>query len=208
MKAPSFFAITLMLTTGAALHVAVASAQAQTPRTQRLGFAVKLASQAYGLPFQNLADGFTNPGASAVVDYAYNQRQNLAQTLQIGVQSHAEQGNMYFVNTQVAYRPTLWNHLQPGVALGVGRVYAFANPRNAYYKQDGSGSWRKSDQQRQGHWQVPLTLSLGYKAQLPSGVQLTPFVDYQITPLISYNDGFPVLPYGLLSVGTRFQLRS
>jgi hypothetical protein len=204
MKLSLSLTLALPLTTGILL---VSAVPGQAQALQRINFSAKLSSQAYGLPFRNVADGARNLGASVAVSYAYNQRQNLGQTVQLGVQTHVEQGNMYFVNTQVAYQPTLGRHLQPGIAFGVGRVVAAANPQNPYYEQNTDGTWQKS-RQYQAHWQAPLTLSLGYKVQRPAGLQLTPFVDYQVTPIISYNDGFPLLPYGLLSVGTRLQFRS
>ncbi len=195
----------MLLALGVAL-LGPASARAQAPLLDRLTVGLKLTSQAYGLPFRNVGQGRRNLGVAAELSYAYNSRQTLLQTLQLGVQHHREHGNQYSVNTQLAYRPTLLGRLEPGVALGLGRVYSFANPRNPVYEQDGSGTWRKSARQHRGHWQAPLSLSLGYRVQRSEGMQVTPFVDYQITPIINYNEAFVAFPYSLLSVGMRVKL--
>lgn len=183
------------------------STLAQAPLPARVSYGVRLQFQAYALPFQNLGGGFRNVGGAFDLHYGYNARGTLGQTLTVGYQSHTQHENSLYLNTQVYYRPVLFGVLEPSVALGVGRLLSFSNPRNPFYEREGD-HWRRSDRQQQGHWQVPLSLGLGYRLQTAGGHTITPFVDYQITPIVQYNSAFVVLPYTLTSVGARFRFSS
>jgi hypothetical protein len=176
--------------------------QAQEYRQSRLIYSAKLTFQAYGLPFKNVSQSFRNVGGAIGIDYVYNRSQTLYQSFTVGFQSHTEHERLLYVNTQFAYRPLLFNRIEPGFALGVGRAVAMSNPKNPYYELENS-SWKKSTQQTQGHWQVPLSLSMGYRTKLANGTTLTPYIGYEATPIIRYNNAFSILPYSLLSIGTR-----
>ncbi len=180
------------------------SSMAQERIPGRLVYSAKLTFQSYGLPFKNLQDSFRNIGAAIVVDYAYNRSQNLYQSFTLGFQHHTEHEQLWYVNTQLAYRPLLFKHVEPGLAIGIGRALAVSNSRNPYYELE-NGTWKKSSRQSQGHWQVPLSVSLGYQTKISQGTILTPYISYEATPIIKYNNAFVLLPYSLVSVGTRIK---
>lgn len=177
---------------------------AQDYRQSRLVYSAKLTFQAYGLPFKNLAQSFRNVGGAIGVDYVYNRSQILYQSVTIGFQRHTAHERLVYVNTQFAYRPLLFNRIEPGLALGIGRAVAISNSQNPYYEL-ANGSWKKSTQQTQGHWQVPLSLSMGYRTTLANGTTFTPYIGYETTPIIRYNNAFSILPYSLISIGTRIK---
>lgn len=169
---------------------------------RRITYSARLAFQAYGLPLQNLRQSFRNIGGSVGVDYAYNPARTLHQSFTLGFQGHTEHEHSFYLHTQLAYRPRVLKRVEPAIAIGVGRLLSFANPKNPYYEA-GEGGWQKSGRQGQGHWFVPLTASLGYRLRPAAGTVLTPFVGYEVSPIIGYNAAFPVLPYSLVTLGTR-----
>lgn len=178
--------------------------QAQDYRQSRLVYSAKLTFQAYGLPFKNLSQSFRNVGGAIGIDYVYNRSQTLYQSVTVGFQRHTTHERLVYVNTQFAYRPLLFNRIEPGLALGIGRAVAISNSQNPYYEME-NGSWKKSTHQTQGHWQVPLSMSLGYRTTLANSTTFTPYIGYETTPIIRYNNAFPILPYFLISVGTRIK---
>jgi hypothetical protein len=86
-------------------------------------------------------------------------------------------------------------------------MLSFSNSNNPYYEA-GDGGWKKSSRQYQGHWQAPITFGLGYKTTTAGGATITPFVGYEITPVINYNKAFVVLPYSLINIGTRIKFQN
>jgi hypothetical protein len=189
------------------LSLTTYNSMAQATRQQRLIYSAKITFQSYGLPFKNIQDGFKNLGGAVSIDYAYNQSQNIYQSVTVGFQHHTEHERLIYVNTQLAYRPLLFKVLEPGFALGLGRAVALSNTRNPYYELE-NGTWKKSRSQSQGHWQAPLSLSMGYRTKMANGTVLTPYVSYEATPLIKYNSAFSILPYSLISVGTRVKFEN
>ncbi len=177
-------------------------ASAQAPLTSRLTYSAKLTFQAYGLPGKDLNNNLKNVGLAIGVDYAYNQKRNLFQSFTLGYQSHNQHETGYYLNTQLVYRPVLFRVLEPSIGLGVGRLLAVSNAKNPFYEID-NGSWNKSSRQTKGHWQAPISLGLGFRAKT-TGTSITPFIGYEAVPIINYNSAFVVMPYSLLSVGSRF----
>lgn len=190
-----------------AISLAGTEAVAQANLASRLTYSVRLNFQVYGLPFQNLGGGFRNIGGAVGIDYALNKSGTTQQTLSFGYQSNRQHETSFYLNTQFCYRPLVFGALEPSVAIGVGRMLSYSNARNPYYEVK-DGSWEKSSSQRQGHWQAPISLSLGYRTGLGHGRTLTPFVAYDVVPIINYNSAFVALPYSLLSVGTRYRFQS
>jgi hypothetical protein len=188
------------------LYLTTQDSMAQATIQRRLVYSAKLTFQSYGLPFKNLQDSFKNLGGAIGIDYAYNRSQNLYQSFTVGFQHHTEHERLIYVNTQLAYRPLLFKVLEPGFAIGLGRAVALSNPRNPYYELE-NGAWKKG-RQNQGHWQVPLSLSMGYRTKMANGTVLTPYISYEATPIIKYNSAFTLLPYSLLSVGTRLKFEN
>lgn len=190
----------LALTLSCLLHQNTA---AQTPISSRLTYSAKLTFQAYGLPSENLGSNFKNLGLAMGVDYAYNQKRNLFQSFTVGYQSHNQHETGYYLNTQFVYRPVLFRVLEPSIGMGVGRMLAVSNSKNQFYEME-NGSWSKSSRQTKGHWQAPISLGIGFRAKT-TGTSITPFISYEAVPIINYNSAFVVMPYSLLSVGSRFK---
>ncbi len=178
------------------------TAFAQAPLTSRLIYSAKLTFQAYGLPSKNVGTSFKNVGLAVGVDYAYNQKRNLFQSFTVGYQSHNQHETGYYLNTQLVYRPVLFRVLEPSIGIGVGRMLAVSNAKNQFYEID-NGSWSKSSRQTKGHWQAPISVGLGFRTKT-TGTSITPFINYEAVPIINYNSAFVVMPYSLLSVGSRF----
>lgn len=189
------------------MYLVSAVAVAQSNLTSQLIYSVRLTFQTYGLPFQNIGASFRNVGAAVEVGMPFNKSQVFYQTLSLGYQGHQQHETSIYVNTQFNYRPLRYTAIEPSIAVGIGRMLSFSNSKNPYYSIK-DGIWDKSHNQKQGHWQVPVSLSLGYRSGIGSDKTLTPFVGYDIIPVINYNSAFIVLPYSVLSVGTRARFQS
>jgi hypothetical protein len=196
-----------ILATICLLCLTAQSSIAQETMQRRLVYSARLTFQSYGLPFKNLQDSFKNIGGAIGIDYAYNRSHNIYQSFTFGFQHHSEHERLWYVNTQLAYRPLIFKHIEPGFAIGIGRAMTLSNTRNSYYQLE-NGAWKKSHRQSQGHWQAPISLSMGYRTKLTNGTVLTPYISYEATPLIKYNTAFAILPYSLLSVGTRIKFEN
>jgi hypothetical protein len=186
------------------LCFAAHSASAQEVTSSRFIYSARLTFQSYGLPFKNLREGFKNIGGAIGVDYAYNKSQNLLQSFSLGFQHHTEHEQILYINTQLAYRPLLFDKLEPGIAIGIGRALAISNPGNPYYELE-HGTWKRSSHQKTWHWQLPVSLSMGYRIRQANGRVFTPYIGYEAATLIKYNSAFPLLPYSQLSAGTRIK---
>ncbi|WP_224995642.1 hypothetical protein [Cesiribacter sp. SM1] len=187
------------------LHCLVAhAASAQEGTSSRFIYSAKITFQSYGLPFKNFGSSFKNVGGAIGIDCAYNKSQSLLQSFSLGFQHHREHEQFFYIHTQLAYRPLLFNVLEPGIAIGIGRALAISNPANPYYALE-NGSWNKSSHQRQGHWLLPVSLSMGYRIRQANGRVFTPYISYEAAAFIQYNSAFPLLPYSQLSTGTRIR---
>ena len=177
-------------------------ATAQQGLSHKLIYTARVIFHGYNLPFKNIKDNFLNVGFGLGVDYPYNKSATLLQSFSVGVLGHKQHGNVYSINTQFSYRPLLFKTLEPGIAVGIGRTFSFANNQNPYYSIE-AGSWQKSGSQHQGHWQVPVALSLGYRLNAFHHFSITPYVSYEAAALLQYNSAFPILPYTSLAAGIR-----
>ncbi len=176
-------------------------ASAQNQQTRSMVYTARVIFHGYNLPGKNLKNNFLNVGMELGVDYPYNKGRTLFQSLNIGALRHKQHGNIYYVSTQFAYRPLLFKFLEPGISLGIGRTFSFANKQNPYYSSRG-GEWQKSNSQRMDHWHIPVGISIGYKVPARHYI-VTPFLGYEGAVLLTYNSAFPVLPYTSMSAGIR-----
>ena len=183
--------------------VYITQAKAQKAISQKLIYSAKVIFHGYSLPFKNVKDNFLNLGFGLGVDYPYNRNASLLQSFSVGVLRHKQHGNLYSVGTQFSYRPLLFKALEPGIALGISRTFSFSNRQNPFYSIE-NGSWQKSGSQHQGHWQIPVGLSLGYRLHAFNQFAVTPYVSYEAAALLRYNSAFPVLPSTSLAAGIRF----
>lgn len=174
-------------------------------QANRLSYTATLTFQGYSMPFKHLGDNFKNIGGSVGVAYAYNRSQALSQRVAVGFLSHREHGNGFYLNTQFCYQPVLFSALVPSLAIGIGHLFSFANGHNPYYSNT-NGAWGKSSKQSQSHWQVPVSIGIGYKIKTAGGAIITPTVGYEAAAILNYNSAFPILPYSLITVGSKITL--
>ncbi len=174
---------------------------------KRLTYSVKFTFQGYGIPFKSKNFSFKNPGGALVVDYAYNSTQTVFQTFTLGLFHHKEHGNSYYLNTQVTYRPLIFNRFEPGISVGIGRIFLFSLKNSPYYKLEGGG-WTKSNKQYTGRWQIPIALNAGFKINDKERSKITPFVGYEAAAILKYNNAFTVLPYTNISIGSRLHFNN
>lgn len=200
--------VRLFLTTASlslALQFGLSSmAYPQQAFDQRLTYSIKFTLQGYNIPFKNKNFSLKNIGGALGVDYSYNSSQTVFQTFTLGLFHNKEHGNNYYLNTQVTYRPVVFSRLEPGISIGIGRILSFSHKSNPYYKLE-PGGWTKTHKQSTGRWQVPIALNAGYNITGPNGSRITPFIGYEGAAIIKYNNAFPVLPYTLISVGSRIR---
>ena len=181
------------------LSANLAYSQLASPFSYHIRFSMK----GYNMPLKKLVDNFKNPGIALGVDYAYNSKQSALQSFNIGWLNHSEHGNSLYVSSQFHYRPA-FGHLRPGLGVGLGRMIYFNNT-NPLYEQL-NGKWQKSGSQIESRWLIPISSDLGYEMAVGKGYRITPFVGYELMPVIKYNPAFPILPSSLLTVGSRFNL--
>lgn len=155
----------------------------------------------FALPFKDMESSFTHPGLLLGSEIAYNDKNTLIQQATVGGYLNREIGNGIFVSTQFGYLPRIFDNFYGVLKVGVSFLRVF-HPTQAYeYTQ---GEWKETIG---GKSQLGFPVDVGFGYSLETGYgQLSPFMAYQVTPALFYNETLPVTIYTTFIVGLRIKL--
>ncbi len=157
--------------------------------------------QNFAMPFKDLGSNFTHPGMYIGSEISYNKKETLIQQATIGAYLNREIGNGIYLGTQFGYRPKIYNNFYGELKAGISYLRVF-HPTQAYkYK---NGEWKEiiGGKSQIG---IPIDFGLGYSFNSVFG-ELSPFISYQISPALFYNETLPVNIYTSFLVGLRIKL--
>lgn len=169
------------------------SIQAQS----KLTYQVALNFPAFGMPGYRLSENFRSLGLSAGVTYPLNQQETTGLRVDLGHYRTRSQGSSFYVQSQLSVHPRI-GKLEAGFDLGIG--YQLNQGSGKGWVRDEQGQWQAQANQKALIF-VPAGLHLGYRIN----EQWQPFVQYQAQALLGYNEGFPVFPLHLISIGQSFK---
>lgn len=169
------------------------SIQAQS----KLTYQVALHFPAFGMPGYRLSENFRNLGLSAGVRYPFNQQETTGLRADFGYYRTRSQGSSFYLQSQLSVHPRI-GRLEAGFDLGIG--YQLNQGSGKGWVRDEQGQWQSQSNQK-GLLFIPAGLHLGYRIN----EQWQPFVQYQAQALLGYNEGFPVFPLHLISIGQTFK---
>jgi hypothetical protein len=157
--------------------------------------------QNFALPFKDLGSNFTHVGIGLGTEVSFNGKQNWVQQVQAGYYFNNEAGNGFFTYTQTVYRPTIVDHFYAEVKAGIGWHHVF-HPVDAFVYENGNINHVAGGKSQ---LIIPIGISLSYD-DYSEKTYLSPFISYQVTPALFYNDDIPLSFYSLFEVGTRIHL--
>ncbi len=159
--------------------------------------------QNFSLPLRDINSNFTHPGLFVGTEFFYDQDRQLVQQFTLGGYLNQEMGNGFHVTTQFGYRPNLFKDLFGEIKVGINYLRVF-HPTQAYDYVH--GEWEKT---AGGKSQIGIPFDLGLSYRIDSSTsELSPFVLYQITPALFYNETLPLNIYTNIIIGLRMQLKS
>ncbi len=155
----------------------------------------------FAMPFKDMSSNFTHPGFFVGTEFAYNSKETLIQQATVGAYLNKEIGDGIYISSQFGYRPRIYKGLFGEVKAGLSCLYVF-HPSQAYKYEN--GEWRETVGGK-AQLGIPLDFGFGYSFQSPIG-ELSPFVNYQITPALFYNETLPLNIYTNVMAGIRIKL--
>jgi hypothetical protein len=157
--------------------------------------------QNFAMPFKDMGSNFTHPGLYIGSEISYNKKETLIQQAIIGAYLNREIGNGIYLATQFGYRPKIYNNFYGELKAGLSYLRVF-HPTQAYKYEN--GEWKEiiGGKSQIG---IPIDFGFGYSFTSQFG-ELSPFISYQITPALFYNETLPVNIYTSFLVGLRIKL--
>lgn len=157
--------------------------------------------QNFAMPFKDLGSNFTHPGMYIGSEISYNKKETLIQQAIIGAYLNREIGNGIYLGTQFGYRPKIYNNFYGELKAGLSYLRVF-HPTQAYKYEN--GEWKEIIG---GKSQIGIPIDIGFGYSFTSNLgELSPFISYQITPALFYNETLPVNIYTSFLVGLRIKL--
>jgi hypothetical protein len=191
------FSVVLMISASGRAQVAAESGN----QYRNFPITISVQFQNFALPFKDLGSNFTHVGIGLGSEVSLNGKQNWVQQLQAGYYFNNEAGNGFFAYTQTVYRPSIANHFYAEVKAGAGWHYVL-HPVNAFVYENGN---IRNVAGGKSQLIIPIGISLGY-ADYSEKSYWSPFISYQLTPALFYNQDLPLSFYSLFQVGTRIHL--
>lgn len=182
------------------LSSAYGVAQDASSRYERLAVVFGLKFQNFALPFQDMQSNFTHPGLLLGVEIPYNKRETLIQQVAIGGYLNREIGNGVSIGAQLGYRPKIHLGLYGEVKLGLSYLRVF-HPTQAF--EYAAGEWKEVVGGK-SQLAIPLDFGFGYSLTSKLG-EMCPYVVYQLTPALFYNEALPVNIYTNILIGIRIK---
>lgn len=159
--------------------------------------------QNFATPFRDLGSNFTHPGLFVGSEIYYNEKKTLVQQASIGGYLNKEIGNGIFVQSQFGFRPSLFGKVYGELKAGLSYLRV-SHPSQAYKYEDGKWKETSGGKSQLG---IPLDFGLGYRCSTKFG-ETSPFVAYQITPALFYNETLPLNLYSSIIIGLRVHLHN
>jgi hypothetical protein len=171
----------------------------------KLPIIVSVNFQTIATPFHNLNNNFRNCGIKIGTEIAYNKNGNLLQSFNIGYYRNRLNGDGLYVNSEFIYRPKIYKpiHIEIKLGPGVADVFLPTQP----YEPDGNGNWHKASNYGKLALQVHGSLGIWYQSIAINKIRLSPFIQYEIVGIISYNKSIPVLPTTAINIGCRINFK-
>lgn len=167
-------------------------------KTLNFPVSIALQFQNFSLPVKDLKSHFGHPGVLIGSEIALNKRKTLIQQVNLSGYLNKEMGDGFTVYTQTAYRPHIFKQLYAEAKLGVGWLRSY-HPVEAYKYTD--GEWVKTPG---GKSQLIIPFGVGFEYhKLSTKPSITPYLSYQITPNLFYNDVIPLSFYSFIQAGVR-----
>jgi hypothetical protein len=145
-----------------------------------------------------LGENLRNLGLSAGLTYPLNAAETTGLRLDLGYWHTRAQGSSVYLQSQFSLHPRLGQKLETGFDLGLG--FQLNRGSGMGWARNSEGNWQSSRNQK-GLLYVPIGVHLGHRVTN----NWRPFVQYQAQVMIGYNEGFPVFPAHLLSIGQTFK---
>lgn len=171
------------------------------PAYKKFPIIAGLQFQNFALPFKDMGSNFTHPGFFVGSEISYNEKETLIQQATIGGYLNREIGNGIYLGTQFGYRPTLHNNFYGELKAGLSYLRVF-HPTQAYAYKD--GEWTEIVGGK-SQLAIPFDFGFGYSWATQMG-EVSPYVSYQVTPALFYNETLPVNVYTSILVGLRIKL--
>ena len=155
----------------------------------------------FAMPFKDVGSNFKHLGFFVGTEVSLNKNGNLLQNITLGGYANKELGNGTYLSSQFIYQPHLFDRVFLRVQGGVGYLFV-RHPVQAYkfknneWKEIGGGKSQVI---------IPFELSGGYSFEAPFG-KYSPFVSYQLSPALFYNQTVPLNFYSNILVGVRIHL--
>ncbi len=154
----------------------------------------------FAMPFKDMNSNFTHQGFYIGTEISYNNKETLIQQGTVGAYFNQEIGNGIYVSSQLGYRPRLYKSFFGELKAGISYLYVF-HPAQAYKYVN--GKWKEVIGGK-SQLAIPLDFGFGYSLQSKMG-ELSPFITYQITPALFYNETLPLNIYTNVMVGIRIK---
>jgi len=171
------------------------------PQYRKFPIVAGIQFQNFALPFNDLKSNFTHPGLYFGSEIPYNKNETLIQQAAIGAYLNREIGNGIYLNTQFGYRPKIYSNFYGELKAGLSFLRVF-HPTQAYEYENGEWKETVGGKSQLG---IPLDFGFGYSFASQLG-ELSPFISYQITPALFYNETLPVNIYTSFLIGIRIKL--
>ena len=168
---------------------------------KKISFVVGMPFHNFAIPLRDVESNFTHPGFFVGSEISYNKRGTLIQQVSLGGYLNREIGNGLFLNTQFGYRPKIFDSLYGELKVGLGYIRVF-HPTQAYEFNNGQWNETVGGKSQLG---IPVDIGFGYSFNTEFG-ELSPHINYQVTPALFYNETLPLNLYTNIIFGLRIRL--
>lgn len=171
------------------------------PEYRKIPIVTGLQFHNFSMPFKDMGSNFSHPGLFIGSEISYNKKETLIQQASIGAYLNREIGNGIYVSTQLGYRPKIYDNFYGELKAGLSYLRVF-HPTQAYKYENGEWEEIVGGKSQLG---IPLDFGFGYSFTTQLG-ELSPYILYQITPALFFNETLPVNIYTSFMLGVRFKL--
>ncbi len=179
----------------------MAQEQEAEPTYRKYPIVAGLQFQNFAMPFRDMGSNFSHPGLYVGSEISYNTKETFIQQATLGAYFNREIGDGIYLSTQVGYRPKIYGNFYGELKVGLSYLRVF-HPTQAYEYNNGEWTETVGGKSQVG---IPIDFGFGYSIDSPMG-EFSPFISYQITPALFYNETLPVNIYTNLLIGVRIKL--
>ena len=194
----------LILTIGCCLSFSLSSQSESAENYRNFPIVLTLQFHSLTLPFRDFKSNFSNLGIGLGTEVGWNGKHNWAQQFDVVWYRNKTVGDGLLLQTQLAWRQSLFSNSFAGLQLGAGYLIA-SRPTTAY--QQINNRWTAVGRKGKGMFTLSLGLSAGFHSY-DSDTYISPFASYQFLLLNNYNESVPLVPETLLQMGARIHLKN